>query len=228
MRGPNVAPTRAVLLEARRSLAQAREGYDVLDRKRQALIAYAQDMVAHTADVEARLDARFAAAYEALAQAAMSMGVERVQWVALGAAKEVTIGLSERSIMGVPVPHIEARPRPLHLQYSLGDTTASVDRAAQAFGELLPLIGRAAEAEAAARRLAREIRRTRRRVNALQNVLIPRYAAIVIQVEAALEEREREDLFRAKAVKRLHEHEEDRWRDYASACSYRSTDRRRR
>jgi V/A-type H+-transporting ATPase subunit D len=205
MRGPSVPPTRSVLLEARRSLAQARESHDLLDRKRQALIAYAQDMLAHAEDVEARVDERFRAAYEALALAAMSMGVERVEWVALSAPKGLTIDLSERSIMGVAVPHIEARPRPLRLQYSLGDTTASIDQAAQAFGHLLPLLGRAAALQAAARRLAREIRRTQRRVNALENAVIPRYAAIVAQVEATLEEREREDLFRAKAVRRLHE-----------------------
>ncbi|HOG48129.1 MAG TPA: V-type ATP synthase subunit D [Anaerolineae bacterium] len=208
MREGNVAPTRAVLLEARRSLAQAREGHDLLDRKRHALIAYAQDMLAHTEDVEQRLDERFRAAYQALAQARMAMGVARVEWVALSARKEATVDISERSVMGAPVPAIHAEPRRLTLQYSLSDTSAAIDRAAQAFGELLPIVARAAELATAARRLAGEIRRTQRRVNALQHVLIPRYGAIVAQVEGALEEKEREDLFRAKAVKRLHEGEE--------------------
>ncbi len=208
MRGPSVPPTRAVLLEARRDLEQAREGYDLLDRKRHALVAYAQDMLAHTKDVQERLDARFRAAYDALAQARMSMGVARVEWVALSATKETVVQLTERSIMGVPVPALRAEPHRLRLQYSLSGTTAAIDRAAEAFGELLPLIAQAAGLEAAARRLAQEIRRTQRRVNALQNVLIPRYEALVAQVEGALEEREREDLFRAKAVKRLHEGEE--------------------
>ncbi len=201
---PSIPPTRAVLLEARRSLAQAREGHDLLDRKRHALIAYAQDMLTHSQDVEARLDERFQAAYQALSQARLAMGVERVAWVALGAAKETTINLTERSIMGVPLPVAQAEPRRLTLQYSLGDTTAAIDQAVQAFGELFPLVARAAALEASAQRLAREIRRTQRRVNALENVLIPRYEAIVAQVEGALEEKEREDLFRAKAVKRLH------------------------
>lgn len=209
MARPSVAPTRAVLLQARRNLEQAREGYDLLDRKRHALIAYAQDMLAHSEDVEARLDERFQAAYEALGRARLAMGVERVEWVALSAAKETAFNLTERSIMGVPVPTAQAEPYRLALQYGLSDTTSGIDRAAQAFGELFPLAARAAAARAAAQRLAREIRRTQRRVNALQNVLIPRYEAIVAQVEAALEEKEREDLFRAKAVKRLHEGGED-------------------
>ncbi len=198
-------PTRAVLLEARRSLALTRQGHDLLERKRQALIAYAQDMLAHAEDVEGRLDQAFQAAYEALGRARMSMGVERVEWVALGIAGEAQVEITERSVMGVPVPAVRPRPHAFRLQYGLGGTTAAIDQTAQAFHKLFPLVCQAAELETAALRLAREIKRTQRRVNALQNILIPRYESIVARVEAALDEKEREDFYRAKAVKRLPE-----------------------
>ena len=201
----NVPPTRTILLESRRSLALAREGHDLLDRKRQGLTAYAQSLLAHTEDLEERLDDRFAAAYQALDRARMSMGVERVEWIALGTARESRIDITERSMMGVEVPSVRVTPRRFRLQYSLSGTTTSLDRAVQAFGELFVLVSRAAELETTAWRLAREVQRTQRRVNALEHVLIPRYEAIVARVEGALEEREREDFYRAKAVKRLQE-----------------------
>ncbi|MCL5263915.1 MAG: V-type ATP synthase subunit D [Chloroflexi bacterium] len=199
----SVPPTRAVLLQARRDLAFAREAHDLLDRKRQALIAHVLSMLEDAEDLERRLERQFTTAYEALGRARMSMGVERVGWVALSTAKETRVNVTERSIMGVPLPVVEVEPRELRLQYSLSGTTASVDRAVRAFGEVLSLACRVAETETTVWRLAREIRKTQRRVNALANVLIPEYASIVAQVEGALEEREREDFYRVKAVKRM-------------------------
>ncbi len=204
----NIPPTRAVLMQARRDLAFAREAYDLLDRKRQVLIAHVMDMLEDAEDLEQRLEERFATAYEAFGRARMSMGVERVEWVALSTAKETSVDITERSIMGVQVPTVEVKPRELRLEYSLSGTTASIDRAVRAFGEVLTLVCQTAETETAVWRLAREITKTQRRVNALTNVLIPRYEAIVTQVEGALEEKEREDFYRAKAVKRLRQRRE--------------------
>jgi V/A-type H+/Na+-transporting ATPase subunit D len=205
----NTPPTRAVLLEAARELAFAREGYDLLDRKRQALVTYAMGLLADAEGEREDLAARFAGAYDALARARITMGVEHVEWTALGATADQTVTITERSVMGVAAPEVQAAPRELRLSYSLSDTTSSVDQATQRFTELLPLVCRAAGLETAIWRLAGEIRRTQRRVNALRNVLIPRYEAIVQRVRTALEEREREDFYRAKAVKRTQEQRAD-------------------
>ncbi len=201
--GANPPPTRTLLLEARRSLAFAREGYDLLDRKRQALIAYAMDMLARARDEEESLAEQFAAAYAALGRARMSMGIECVEWAALSTARDGRVDINERSIMGVLVPIVNARPPEFRLVYSLSGTTASLDRAREDFAAVYALVCRAAELRTAVWRLAREIRRTQRRVNALKNILIPRYEATVTRVEAALEEKEREDFYRAKALKTL-------------------------
>ncbi len=198
-------PTRAVLLEARRSLATAREGYDLLDRKRQALINDALETLANSEDASRGLDEQFAAAYAALARARMAAGVEGVEWTALSTARRARVDITERSVMGVAVPTIRPEVPGFGLLYSLGDTTAGVDAAVERFRALFGLVCRAAELETAVWRLAREIRRTQRRVNALKNIIIPRYETIVAEVERVLEEREREDFYRAKAVKRTHE-----------------------
>ncbi|MBI2954982.1 MAG: V-type ATP synthase subunit D [Chloroflexi bacterium] len=199
----NVPPTRAVLLQTRRDLAFAREAHDLLDRKRQALIAHVWSMMQHAEGLERRLEEQLVVAYEGFGRARMSMGVERVEWVALSTAKATRVDITERSIMGVQVPTVKVEPRELHLEYSLSGTTASIDRAVEAFGEVLSLVCRVAETETTVWRLTREIRKTQRRVNALANILIPNYESIIAQVEVALEEKEREDFYRAKAVKRL-------------------------
>jgi V/A-type H+-transporting ATPase subunit D len=202
----NVAPTRSVLLEARRSLATAREGYELLDRKRQALITFAMETVANAEDAGQSLDQRFAEAYETLGRARMSVGVERLEWAALSTRRDTRADITERSVMGVPVPAVASEVPAFGLAYSLTDTTASVDRAVQEFRDLFAVVCETAELETTVWRLAREIRRTQRRVNALRNILIPRYEGIVSRVEGALEEKEREDFYRAKAVKRTQEH----------------------
>lgn len=198
--GANIPPTRAVLLEARRSLGVARQGYDLLDRKRQVLINHAVAMLDRVQDVEQKLEEQSRAANEALSRARMSMGVEHVEWAALSTAQDAQVNITERSIMGVVVPNVRAEQREFQLTYGLGGTTASMDRATHEFGVLFSLVCRAAELRITASRLAREIKRTQRRVNALKNILIPRYETIVIQVESALEEMEREDMFRTKAI----------------------------
>ncbi len=160
-------------------------------------------MLGDAEDLERQLEEQFGVAYEAFGRARMSMGVERVEWVALSTAKETRVDITERSIMGVQAPTVDVEPRELRLEYSLAGTSASIDRAVRAFGEVLSLVCRVAETETTVWRLAREIKKTQRRVNALANILIPRYESIVAQVEAALEEKEREDFYRAKAVKGL-------------------------
>ena len=106
-------------------------------------------------------------------------------------------------LMGVPTPTVEAPPQEVRLQYSLSGTTASIDEAVKAFGRVLAIVCQAAEVEAAVWRLFRETKKTQRRLNAISEILIPNYTATVRQIERALEEREREDFYRAKAVKRL-------------------------
>ncbi|HIC94664.1 MAG TPA: V-type ATP synthase subunit D [Anaerolineae bacterium] len=87
------------------------------------------------------------------------------------------------------------------LQYGLGDTTAALDEAVRSFHDLLPSICQVAEMLTAVWRLTREIKKAQRRVNALENIFIPRYQATLKFIEDTLEEKERDDLFRMKLIK---------------------------
>jgi V/A-type H+-transporting ATPase subunit D len=196
-----IAPTRSNLLRTRDALELAREGYDILDRKREVLSTELVH-VAHDAErLEAQLHELLAAAYHALELAKMTMGRERIEWAALAVDKTIEVRIRPRSVMGVLIPMIEAEGEAPATPYGLGDTTVALDEAASRFTEVLDRIPDLSETMTTAWRLARELQKTQRRVNALQYIFIPEYETTVAYIESVLEEREREETFRLKRLK---------------------------
>ncbi len=108
------------------------------------------------------------------------------------------------NVMGVSVPAVRRdspSPSPLDRGYSLPATSARVDDVTDAFEAELDLLVELAAVEARLRRLGDEIKATSRRVNALDNVFLPRLDDEMRRIATTLEEREREDVFRLKRVK---------------------------
>ena len=197
----NVPPTRSNLLRMKQELQFAREGYEILDRKREVLTTELVHL-AHDAEVlQEQVWKLLAAAYHALEQAKLTMGQEHVEWAALAVNKTVDVKLKFRGVMGVSLPLVEAHGGPPEMPYSLGDTTATLDEASAAFREVLGHIPEISELVTSVWRLAGELRKTQRRVNALQHIFIPDYEEAVDFIESALEEREREETFRLKRLK---------------------------
>jgi V/A-type H+-transporting ATPase subunit D len=197
----NIPPTRSNLLRIKHELQFARNGYEILDRKREVLTTELIH-VAHSAqELEDRVWKQLAEAYTALGHAKLSMGQEHVEWAAMAVSKTVEVQVKFRGVMGVPIPLVEAHGEPPAMPYSLGDTTAALDEASVAFRQVLSQLPELAELEASVWRLAGELRKTQRRVNALQYIFIPNYIETVSFIEASLEEREREETFRLKLLK---------------------------
>ncbi len=197
----NVPPTRSSLLRVRQDLRFAREGYEILDRKREQLTAELIPL-AHSAEtIEQEVWKLMEAAYSALAQARLTMGQERVEWAALAVNKTVDVHLKYRGVMGVAIPVIEASGEPPETPYSLGETSATLDAASESFRAVLKRLPELAELVTSVWRLAGELRKTQRRVNALQYIFIPEYEETVTFITGVLEEREREDVFRLKLLK---------------------------
>jgi V/A-type H+/Na+-transporting ATPase subunit D len=197
----NVPPTRSNLMRMKQELAFAREGYEILDRKREVLTTELVHL-AHDAEVlQEQVWKLLAAAYRAMEKAKLTMGQEHVEWAALAVNKTVDVQLKFRGVMGVSIPLVEARGGPPEMPYSLGDTTATLDEASAAFREVLGHIPEISELVTSVWRLAGELRKTQRRVNALQHIFIPDYEEAVDFIESALEEREREETFRLKRLK---------------------------
>jgi V/A-type H+-transporting ATPase subunit D len=198
----DVAPTRTNLMKARESFQLAKEGYDLLEQKREVLLMELMQIVHDLRDLQRQVEERSAAAFAALESALLSMGDESVRWAALSATGERDISILHRSVMGVPIVTLQGAEQPsVGLQASPEGTGAALDKAHKIFEELIPIIYRWSEVETSVWRLAAEIRKTQRRVNALENIFIPEYEGRIKAIEEVLEESDREEFIRKKKVK---------------------------
>ena len=197
----NVAPTRTNLIRVKKELRFAREGYEILDRKREALTTELVRVAKEADAIQKEVWKLLETAYSALEKARLTMGSDHVEWAALAANKTVDVHLKLRGIMGVAIPVIEARGELQKLLYSPGDTAAALDEASTAFREVLLKVPQLSMLVTAVWRLAGELRKTQRRVNALQHIFIPAYEGTVAFIISSLEEREREETYRLKWLK---------------------------
>lgn len=197
----SVAPTRSNLIRIKKDLQFAREGYEILDRKREALTNELVRVAKEADTLQKEVWGLLQTAYDSMEKARLVMGSDHVEWAALAVNKTVDVHLRLRGIMGVAIPQVEARGEPPKLLYSPGDTAAVLDEATAAFREVLLRTPQLAMLTSAVWRLANELKKTQRRVNALQHIFIPNYEATVQFIVSSLEEREREEIFRLKWLK---------------------------
>ncbi|MBE7473356.1 MAG: V-type ATP synthase subunit D [Anaerolineae bacterium] len=199
-----IRATRAQLLAKKKQILLARQGRDLLKQKRNALLKELMRLAEQVVRSSDELEQSVGEAVAALALAQALDGPEAVQSAALAARGQISLTVNVTNIMGVLTPVIEQKSLvrgPLDRGYSLNSVSSRVEAAAEAFESQLELIIELASSEMRLRRLAEEIGRTTRRVNALENVLIPRLESQRNYIQMVLEEREREDLFRLKRVK---------------------------
>jgi V/A-type H+-transporting ATPase subunit D len=197
----SVPPTRTNLIRLKKELRFAREGYEILDRKREALTNELVRVAKEADALQKEVWALLQTAYDAMEKARLVMGSDHVEWASLAVNKTVDVHLRLRGIMGVAIPQIEARGEPPKLIYSPGDTAAVLDEASTAFREVLLRVPQLSMLTVAVWRLANELKKTQRRVNALQHIFIPQYENTIAFIVSSLEEREREETFRLKLLK---------------------------
>ena len=198
-----ISPTRSNLFRLKRNLELAREGHSLLERKREVLMLNLMQMAHDAEEVQQRMESRLAAAYGALRVANLTMGRETVEWASLATKGKADIRTLLRSVMGVVVPTVELTGKPPELSFGLGDTEAALDEAMLRWREVLELLPTLIETVASVWRLATELQKTQRRVNALEHLFIPQYEETTKFIEDVLEEKDREDYFRLKRVKAL-------------------------
>ena len=197
----SIAPTRTNLIRLKKEIRFAKEGYAILDRKREALTGELVRVAKEADALQKEVWAMLRTAYEAMEKARLVMGSDHVEWASLAVNKTVDVRMRLRGIMGVAIPQIEASGEPPELLYSPGDTAAVLDEATAMFREVLLRIPQLSMLTAAVWRLANELRKTQRRVNALQHIFIPQYQEQIEFIVSSLEEREREETFRLKWLK---------------------------
>lgn len=202
-----VNPTRMELLETQKKVVLAEKGHKLLEEKRDALVERFFSVIEKRNRLKKQVDAGFVDAFRPLIEAQMLLGEQQVEDLS-----GITPGIGEFSfdsdnIMGVKIAAINTTNlrSPGHPPYGFSESCASLDDAYTRFNELLRLVLALAEVEENIHCLSLEIEKTKRRVNVLENSLIPKLYGTIKYIEMQLEEREREDFFRRKRIKSLME-----------------------
>ena len=201
-----VHPTRMELIKKRSQIALAEQGRDLLKEKMEALIQeFFRIMVTFTQSRE-ELEAVSADAERSLLIAQAVDDPVTLKSASFATKRQLTVDISGKNIMGVPVPIIQKTSVMLNVMqrgYSIIGTSGRIDETAEKYESAIDIIIRLAETETALRRLGDEIQMNRRRVNALDQIVIPELKQQAKFIRFAIEEREREDIFRLKKVKKL-------------------------
>ncbi len=197
----NIAPTKSNLLVLKRQLAFAEEGYDLLEQKRQILIFELMSRLGRARDAEQNASDALRRAYAALREAQLDVGSEAIDQAAMAVTMEHNVELSDQHLMGMKIPRVTVQTEPVSVSFGVGGTSASTDAAMSRFIEVLPLLAELAELENAVMRLARELRKTQRRCNALSKIFMPDYRETIGYIVGSLEERERESFVILKMIR---------------------------
>ena len=188
---------------AKNSLALAKQGYELMDKKRNILIRELMNLIEEAKTIQTQIDTTFTEAYQALQQANIEVGIHYVQQIAQAIPVENGVRNKTRSIMGTEIPLVEHEEEKRVPYYGFYNSSESVDAAREGFLKVKELTLKLSMVENSAYRLAMNIRKTQKRANALKNITIPSYTALVKDITNALDEKDREEFTRLKVVKRM-------------------------
>ena len=196
-----VAPTKGNLINLKKSLALAENGYELLDRKRNILVREMMRLIDDAEEIQKAIDESYALAYRALQGANVSLGITTVRNAA-SVEEENSLSLTYRSVMGVEIPRVTIScDSPKAPRYGMHNTNQSLDDAFINFNKVKVLTAQLAEIENSVYRLAIAVKKTRKRANSLKNVVIPGFKSQIKIITEVLEEKEREEFSRLKVIK---------------------------
>ena len=198
----NIAPTKSNLLAMKEQLAVSTNGYELLEEKREILVRELMHLVEQVQLLEKDIEKVTEKAYPALRRMLMLDGADQIERISHAVhydfemtEKKVTVGGMSFSSIDVNMPKKE-------LFYSFNGTYANTDAVINRFFELLSLLTQMASIRTIVWRLAEEVKKTQMRVNALDKMIIPQTTETKAYIESVLEERERDNTFVLKALKK--------------------------
>ncbi|MDR3335094.1 MAG: V-type ATP synthase subunit D [Treponema sp.] len=198
----SIAPTKSNLMRVKERLTTASEGYDLLEQKREILVMDLMQQVERVKLLERDLDAQIAVAYPTLKRMLVVVGRERVERLSRNIHYQFELREKRVLVAGMSLPSLEMQIPDAKLQFSLVNSFAECDETVLEFFKLLKILTELAAVRTMTWRLAREVRKTQRRVNALEKMVIPTAQETKVYIESALEERERDAFFTSKLLKR--------------------------
>lgn len=195
----NVFPTKSNLMATQKSLELALLGYELMDRKKNILVREMMSLVDDAKTIRTEINECYEKAYRYLRLANITLGL--CGSYSRTVPVDDTLQMDFKSVMGVEIPVIqtgEALPEPY---FGLAATNSYLDNAYICFNEAKRLTARLAEIESGVYRLADAVKKTRKRANALNNIMIPRFRETIKFISESLDEKEREDFTRLKVIK---------------------------
>ena len=206
----NLAPTRSNLMRLAEELKFAELGHELLDQKRSILVGELLTLVDQAVDYEGRVVKALGEAQTTLSDAIMQMGRLRVGNLAGAVNIDYSINLGSRRVMGVTVPRVDTTFTDNSPYFSSEDTSILAEVSIDRYRTTLNLMGRLAELKVSIMRLAREVKKTIRKVNALEKIVIPENKETMAWMRGRIEEQERENFILLKVVKdRMEQAEEE-------------------
>ena len=206
MASTDFTPTRMELIKTKERIALATKGHKLLKQKRDALILEFFKILKKAQDLRGQLAKKMVGAYQSIALAEIYHSIYELESVSINLRKQIDIDIDVKNVMGVKIPSIDVAMQEKHFMslptYSVAATSAKIDSAVDNFDEVLKMVVKLAETETAIKRLIMEIEKTKRRVNALEYVLIPRLDEQKKMIAFRLDEMERDSFVSLKTIKR--------------------------
>jgi V/A-type H+-transporting ATPase subunit D len=199
-----VSPTRMELLDMNRRIKLAKKGHKLLKQKRDSLVTEFFGIIEQARGGRTELVAAMSKGYTDLIQAEAVTGTQTTEGIASTVPEKNTLDIKTRNIMGVKIPKIEVIKKDVPAGTITGSayTTTKLYESKKDFEKAYDDLVRLVEIEETVRRLGEEIKKTKRRVNSLEYIMMPRLGATKKYITSRLEEIERESFFRLKMVKR--------------------------
>lgn len=203
-----IAATKANLAAAKKSLDLALLGFELMDRKKNILVREMMSLVDDAANIRKEANECFEKAYYFLRLANTTLGF--CESFAHTVPIDTSLSMDFKSVMGVEIPVIKSEKQPLMPYFGLMSSNDYLDKAYVYFNEAKMKTVRLAEIECDVYRLADAVKTTRKRANALSNIMIPKFNADIKAISEALDEKEREDFTRLKVIKSRKEAEKNK------------------
>ena len=201
----NVKPTRSELLQVKKKIALAGSGYKLLKKKRDGLILEFFNILKKARNIRQELTEEYNSALNKINVARAIDSDLRIKSAAMSIKQQPLVELETKNIMGVKIPSIvsgEVKKSLFERGYGVLSATSKIDEAATAYESVVEKVIAAAEFEITLKRLLKEIEKTKRKVNALEQLTIPRLNAEAAYIRFRLEEMERENFSRLKMLKK--------------------------
>ena len=203
----NVNPTRMELTNLKRKLTTARRGHKLLKDKQDELMRRFLDLVRENKELRRKVEDGIEESYRHMGLAFSDLSDSSFDVALMMPSQKMSLDVSEKNVMSVMLPVFDTKLKTADendiYSYGFAFTSSDLDAAVKSLSDIMPYMLRLAEVEKSCQLMSAEIEKTRRRVNALEHVMIPQYEETIKYISMKLDENERSSTIRLMKVKNM-------------------------